>query len=382
MIGYLTTEYPGLTTYYGGIGTSIRDLVHGLLQRNMAPHVILINDFEDSVRSMDGVTLVMLKRVRLPGLTAFLTGAKISRIVNDLVSQGKLDVLEVPDWTGLSAFVKVSCPVVMRLNGSETYFKYLVGKSSRLRYRFLEKRAFLQANHIISVSQHTADVTNKVFHSNRNMEVIPNAVDATGFVPADAVVEKPTILYFGTLARKKGVLELPIIFEMVRKSQADVKLLVIGRDNPDADTGSQSTWMLMQKQFDSFRGMEVQYIPGLPRQEMIAHIQRATVCVFPSYAEALPVSWLEAMSCGKPIVASNIGWASEIITDGVNGLMAHPSNHQMFADKINLLLSDSDLRHQIGGAARKTILDRFSSKVVLDHYLRFYSKVLGKSIAA
>ncbi len=382
MIGFLTTEYPGVSNQYGGIGTSIRDFAHGLIDRQIEPIVILINDHKDAVRSVDGVNIIMIKRRRLSGLTSYLTGKKISRVVNGLVRKGKLNALEVPDWTGLSAFVKVSCPIVMRLNGSETYFKFLEGKSAQLRYRFLEHRAFSLAKHLISVSQYTADITNQVFHSKRSMEIIPNAVDADSFLPADTNVVNQTVLYFGTLARKKGVLELPCIFEKVHKAHSDVKYLIIGRDNSDVDSGSNSTWSLMRNQFDSISGLDLRYIPGLPRQELITYIQNSAVCVYPSYAEALPVSWLEAMSCGKPIVASNIGWASEIIVDGQNGFLVHPADHQGFADKVNRLLMDADLRHRMGMAARQTIQERFSSKVVLDQYLQFYSIVIGKSIAA
>ncbi|MFM7822994.1 MAG: glycosyltransferase family 4 protein, partial [Bacteroidota bacterium] len=181
MIGFLTTEYPGLTANYGGIGTSIRDLARGLLNRKIIPFIFLVNDMEDVVQTLDGINIIRIKRKRLSGLTAYLTGKKISQVVNAFVKDGKIDVLEVPDWTGLSAFVKVNSPIVMRLNGSDTYFKHLEGKSSKFRYRFLERRAFTRANHLLSVSQYTSDITNHIFHSNREMDIIPNAVDSDLF---------------------------------------------------------------------------------------------------------------------------------------------------------------------------------------------------------
>jgi glycosyltransferase involved in cell wall biosynthesis len=382
VIGYLTTEYPGITQNYGGIGTSIKDLSSCLIDRRLNPVIILVNDDNDSVQISEGVSIVKIKRIRFPGLTAFLTGFKVSKVVNELVRQGKMEVLEVPDWTGLSAFVKVSCPIVMRLNGSETYFKFLEGKAAKFRYRFLEQRAFKKTDYLISVSRYTADVTNQIFNSNRIMEIIPNAVDSDLFVPSEIIATQQTVLYFGTLTRKKGVFELPAIFGIVHKNNPDVKILLIGRDNPDTHTGSESTWMQLQKQFETFGVSNVQYIPALPRHELISYIQRASVCVFPSYAEALPVSWLEAMSCGKAVVASNIGWASEIIADSQNGFLVHPADHTGFAGKINLLLSDSELRTRIGVAAMHNNASCFTTKVIIDHYLKFYSKILGKSIAA
>jgi hypothetical protein len=70
MIGYLTTEYPGISSHYGGIGTSIRDLVQGLINGKIVPYVILINDLEDSHQSLDGANIIKIKRKRFPGLTA------------------------------------------------------------------------------------------------------------------------------------------------------------------------------------------------------------------------------------------------------------------------------------------------------------------------
>ena len=382
MIGFLTTEYPAVTQNYGGIGTSIKDLSISLSGRRLGPIVFLINNDDDSIQFLDDIFIVKIKRVRLLGFTAYFTGLKVSKVVNEFVRQGKIEVLEVPDWTGLSAFVKVSCPIVMRLNGSETYFKFFEGKAAKFRYRFLEHRAFNKADHLISVSRYTADVTNQIFESSRFMEIIPNAVDADLFVPVEHTSDQPMVLYFGTLTRKKGVMELPGIFAAVQKQQVNVQFLIIGRDNPDSQSGSSSTWKIIKEQFELMNVPNVQYIPGLSRHELVQYIQRASVCIFPSYAEALPVSWLEAMSCGKAVVASNIGWASEIITDGRNGFLVHPSDHYGFAEKICTLLSDDTLRHQMAMAARITIEERFSSKAVLDRYLKFYSKVLGKPVAA
>ena len=163
MIGFLTSEYPGITQNYGGIGTSIKDLSNCLCDRRLNPVIILVNDDDDSVQNLDGVSIVQIKRIRFPGLTAFLTGFKVSKVVNELIRQGKIEVLEVPDWTGLSAFVNVNCPIVMRLNGSETYFKFLEGKAAKIRYRFLEQRAFKTADYLISVSRFTAEITNHIF---------------------------------------------------------------------------------------------------------------------------------------------------------------------------------------------------------------------------
>ncbi len=63
-------------------------------------------------------------------------------------------------------------------------------------------------------------------------------------------MDKFTILYFGTLIRKKGMLELPIIFNEVHKINPNAKLILIGKDATDVISGNKSTWLMMQKLFD------------------------------------------------------------------------------------------------------------------------------------
>ena len=105
-------------------------------------------------------------------------------------------------------------------------------------------------------------------------------------------------------------------------------------------------------------------------------IEKATVCVFPTYAEALPVSWLEAMAMEKAIVASNIGWGNEIVENGVSGFLAHPSNHQEYADRILQLLADSPLRGNMERNAKVRISTHFDINLIANQNLNFYQKII------
>jgi glycosyltransferase involved in cell wall biosynthesis len=107
---------------------------------------------------------------------------------------------------------------------------------------------------------------------------------------------------------------------------------------------------------------------------MKTHINASTVCVFPTFAEALPVSWIEAMAMEKAIVASDIGWAKEVIDDGINGFLVNPKAHQAYAEKINILLENSSLRNQIGTAAKAKVQQKFSNEVVAQQSAAFYQE--------
>ena len=81
------------------------------------------------------------------------------------------------------------------------------------------------------------------------------------------------------------------------------------------------------------------------------------------------------MAMQKPIVASNIGWAQEMIVDGQSGFLVHPKNHQEFADRINDLLTNNELRNEISLQARKSVVAGFDTKKIANQNLDFYRKV-------
>jgi len=191
-----------------------------------------------------------------------------------------------------------------------------------------------------------------------------------------SILEEPnTVLYFGSLIRKKGLLELPFIFNELIQLNPSAKLVLVGRDVSDIVSGSPSTWAMMQPLFTEQALLNVNYLGSVPYQDIKKYISEATVCVFPSFAEALPVSWIEAMAMKKAIVASTIGWATDVIDDEVNGFLVHPKIHTEYASKIGILLSNASMRQEFGILAREKVIQKFSISVVAQQSLAFYKKV-------
>jgi glycosyltransferase involved in cell wall biosynthesis len=269
--------------------------------------------------------------------------------------------------------------LVIKLHGSDTYFCHLDNRPVKALNKLREKKALQGADALLSVSQFTADLTKELFLLERDFTVIPNGIDLDKFSVDETIkVEENTILYFGTLIRKKGLLELPLIFNQIYSKNNKAKLILIGRDASDIITGNGSTWGMMQNLFDKNALQNVEYLGSVPYDEIKSHINTASACVFPTFAEALPVSWIEAMAMQKAIVASDIGWAPEIIEDSVNGFLSHPKNHVFFADRILELLDNRDLRSQFGLEARKKVKEKFSIEVVAKQSAEFYQNVIKK----
>ncbi|QBZ97903.1 glycosyltransferase family 4 protein [Flavobacterium sangjuense] len=378
-IAFLTPEFPHPKMGpAGGIGTSILNLSKGLIGLGHEVSVLVYGQKEDGFFVEDGISFYSIKNVKLKGFSRLLTQNKIQKLINKLVKESKIEILEAADWTGITSNIKPKCPVVIRLNGSDTYFCHLDNRPVKFWNKFHEKRALQNANGLLSVSQYTAAVTKELFSLERDFTIIPNSIDINKFSESVANVEENTILYFGTLIRKKGLLELPLIFNEVYKQNNAAKLILIGRDSSDIISANVSTWTMMQSLFDGNALKNVNYIGSVAYDKIREHISSASVCVFPTFAEALPVSWIEAMALKKAIVASDIGWATEVIDDGVNGFLVHPKNHKMYADKVLELLENKELRNQFGTEARKKVEQKFSIEVVAKQSLAFYQEELNK----
>ena len=376
-IAFLTPEYPNdKFDVSGGIGTSIFNLSHELVKSGHGVYVLVYGQDEDQLFEENGIVFHKIKNVKFKGISRYLSQKKTERIINQLHKSKKIDLVEAPDW-GMTSFIKPTCPVIVRLHGSDTYFCHLDNRPVKWINKFHERRMLVNADAIISVSKYTGDLTNLLFNLKRNFTVIPNSIDSSKFfLPTNAVVDENTILYFGTLIRKKGLLELPLIFNKVYEKNSKAKLVLIGKDSSDVISGDNSTWKMMQPLFSKDALNNVSYLGSVTYDAIKQHISKAKVCVFPTFSEALPVSWIEAMALGKPIVASNVGWAVEVIEDEVSGFLAHPKDHELFSKRILQFLYDESLCKTMSIAARKRVETTFDSKVVMEQNIRFYNTIL------
>ncbi len=376
-IAFLTSEYPHAKTgHSGGIGTSIKNLAAALVNQGASVRILIYGQNKDEVFEENGIVFHLIKNIKLKGFSWYLTRKKIQKIINSLYDSKQIELVEAPDWTGITSFIKTKCPIVIRENGSDTYFCHLDDRKVKPVNRYHEKRALKKADAVLSVSDFTGELTNRIFGLDKPYKVIPNGIDVSHFKNSGEHYKPNTILYFGSLIRKKGLLDLPMIFNKVIEKNPSAKLILIGKDVPDIKTGNPSTWEMMRKLFSEQALSNTDYQGSVSYDKIKASINEAAVCVFPSYAEALPVSWLEAMAMKKAIVASNIGWANEMIDDGKHGFLVHPESHQQFATQINLLLQNQDLNTAFGEAAKRRVDEKFAIDIITKQNMEFYDSII------
>ena len=100
----------------------------------------------------------------------------------------------------------------------------------------------------------------------------------------------------------------------------------------------------------------------------------ADIFVMPSLWEGLPIALLEAMSAGLPSVATRVEGAEEVIADGEDGLLVPIENTDALANAILQLLADPQLRHKMGDAARKKVLESYTAEHMCEQYLALMLK--------
>ena len=383
-IAFITSHFPFQDSKsVGGIGTSIKNLSNELVVLGHNVSVFLYGQNKDENFIEEGVSIFKIRNIKFKGVSRYLTRKKIQRTILLVNKIFKIDIVETPDWEGISSFINLPCPIVIRLHGSDTYFCHLDNRPVKLINKFHEKRALKKADGHLSVSQFTANLTNELFGLNKKFTIIPNGINTEIFKKTDHSsrfqnLETKNILYFGGIIRKKGLLEIPHYFNRLVQKIPNAQLILIGKDMADKYSGNPSTFQMMEKLFSEEASSNVKYLGSVPYQEIKQHIENAAVCIFPSYAEALPVSWLEAMALEKAVVVSNIGWSKEIIEDGVNGFMVDPKQHDDFAQTIVSLLEDDQKRKQIEINARKKVVEVFATGVTAANTIAYYKKIIEK----
>jgi glycosyltransferase involved in cell wall biosynthesis len=102
---------------------------------------------------------------------------------------------------------------------------------------------------------------------------------------------------------------------------------------------------------------------------------KSDVVVLPSYREGLPKVLLEAASCGRAIVATDVPGCREIVEHGINGLLVPPKDVNALVEAMIKLAKDPELRIQMGQNGRKKVLREFDEKIVIQETIEVYKKV-------
>ncbi|MBS7786400.1 glycosyltransferase family 4 protein [Flavobacterium sp. CYK-55] len=378
-IGFLTPEYPhAQATASAGIGTTIKNLAQALLKQKIKVSIFVYGQSKAEILE-EGLLTIHLIPLQQKGFFTWYSYRKyLQNYLNKCIVSEQIDLIEAPDWTGITAFMKLSAPLVIRLHGTDAYFCKLEGRKQKVKNFWFEKLGLKTADAIISPTQYTAKLTCEIFKLNPQLlQVIPSGISLEHFQnPNPNQYQKGLILYLGTIIRKKGVLELSHIFERVLKQCDEAELILIGGDSYDIKTKSDSTWLLLQNALDGRSFSRMKHLGRVPYEQVQDYIRQANVCVFPTFAETQGMVTIESMAMQKAVVNSNIGWAQEILSDSSEGFLVHPKNHDEFANRIIQLIQNPELVSQLGKAAQERVHTAFDIQKTVHTNIDFYTSVI------
>lgn len=207
------------------------------------------------------------------------------------------------------------------------------------------------------------------------VKIIPTGVDTEAFRPPtaeeklahrrelDLPADAPVAIFTGRLTAQKGVDTLLRAWQLVERRCPSAQLLVLG----EGAEGERLRVMPAEL------GLKRVRFCGLQRA-VRSYLQAADLFVFPSRADGLSNSFLEAMACGLPAVATSYGGARDIIRPGVNGCLVDIDAVGEMAEGIINCLTRPD-RAAMAAAARSTAVDYASLTVVADKYLAEYRRL-------
>lgn len=197
---------------------------------------------------------------------------------------------------------------------------------------------------------------------------IPNATRLFDYVPLDS--DSKIVAYVGRLEKVKGVDYLIKSISEVKAMVPKIKLIVAGIGDHEAALKDLVTELHLED--------NVNFIGQQNRDQLYELYKKSSVIIVPSiWPEPFGKVGIEAMSVGRPVIASNVGGISEWLTDGETGYLVPPADPNAIAKNIIKLLSDPQLLHTMSLKSRKRAED-FSIEAHAEKIIRLYEDVIEK----
>ncbi|MCX8192357.1 MAG: glycosyltransferase family 4 protein [Nitrososphaeria archaeon] len=193
------------------------------------------------------------------------------------------------------------------------------------------------------------------------VEHIPNAVDLSDMPKEAERISEPQIIYLGRLSYEKGV---DLLLRAAFKYK--VRGLVIAGDGP------------LRRYFEkAHEDKLLTYLGALPRQRALKILAGSDAAVIPSREEGVSTFLLEAMALRVPVIATRVGGNVEIVRDRLDGLLVEPRVEEI-VKAIGIVLGGLEDLEKITSNAYRRILEEFNWDIVLDKYLKLYSRILNQ----
>jgi glycosyltransferase involved in cell wall biosynthesis len=213
-----------------------------------------------------------------------------------------------------------------------------------------------------------------------SLTVVPNAVELERFAAAaepgrrgvreqwGIPPEAPVLGVLARLSPQKGLTYLLSALTAIMARHPDVYALVVGEGHLRPELEAQAKAL----------GVEGRFLMVGYRQNVVDYLRASDVFVLPSLFEGMPLSILEAMGAGLPVIATAVDGTPEVVVDGETGLLVPPADPDALAGAVNRLLGDREFAARLGRQGRARA-DLFSERSLLDRLGAVYRQARGRS---
>lgn len=236
----------------------------------------------------------------------------------------------------------------------------------KMYYKFVyacEKKSLEVADAVTCISKYTKQKLEETF-GYYNSKMIYNGVDTSVFKPVIVrkenygIDERKKVLFFvGNLSRRKGADLLP---KIMRRLGDDFLLLTTSGLRKDVKSELKN----------------IKTMGRLSESELVNMYNLSDILLFPSRLEGFGLTVAEAMACGKPVVTTNCSSLPELVVDGKGGFLCEMDDVADFAEKVELLAEDENLRVKMGEFNRKRVLDKFTLEKMARGYIELYKSLI------
>jgi glycosyltransferase involved in cell wall biosynthesis len=212
------------------------------------------------------------------------------------------------------------------------------------------------SQHVIAVSDFIKNELELTYKINPlKITRIYNGVDADYFRPINSVPRNDNlILFVGRINPVKGLHYLIEAMSYVCKHKSNAKLIIVGKGN--GPYYHRLLEMVNHHRLES----RVKFMGYIMKRSLVVNLYNmASLVAIPSLFEPFPLVAVEALSCGRPVIASNTGGLKEIISNGKNGFLVPPRSRDL-ADTIISVLNQENFSMEMEKNARETVLKHFT----------------------
>lgn len=353
----------------GGLESHVHHLAKALVVRGHPVTVITSRSLPDAPprEEMDGIQVV---RTWFPsrspsGWVAHAFGSVPATLAE---ARRGVDILHAQAFASVPPLL-----VARRVTGAPLvatfHTSHFLVRARRPAWRPILRRLVRGPDRALAASTEIARVAEELAPGTR-VEALTNGVDTELFRPCEPALPPgagPRIVVPRRLFPKNGVDVLLRALPRIVEEVPGVEAVMIG-DGPERRR-------LESMAVELGVGERVRFLGAQPNARMPALLSSAQVAVIPSRMEATSVAALEAMACGLPVVASEVGGLPEIVDGGV-GRLVPPGEPLALAEAVVAVLRSPD-RAALGAEARRRVVERWSNDRLAEHHLEIYRELVG-----